>query len=125
MTASAPQPADPRAFADGVRSALSDLPTGTLDELLEDLDGHLADVAAEHDASLDSLGSPDAYARELRSAAGLPPRTSSARTGLRGLDAKAHNAVLRLARHEAVRPVLAFLPELRPAWWVMRAWLGS
>ena len=123
-TSPAQQPEDLRAFASQVRSALSDLPTSTLDELLEDLDEHLAEVAAEHDGALDTLGTPAAYAHELRRAAGLPPRATSTRISLRSLDAKIHDAVLRLSRHDAVRPVLAFLPELRPAWWVLRAWLA-
>lgn len=33
-------------------------------------------------------------------------------------------AVEQLRQHSVVRSVLAFLPELRPAWWVLRAWLA-
>lgn len=123
-TGPAQQQPDLTGYARQVRSALSDLPTSTLEELLEDLDDHLAEVAAEHDGSLDVLGTPATYAQELRTAAGLPPRATSARHGPKSLDAKIRDAVVRLSRHDAVRPVLTFLPELRPAWWVLRAWLA-
>lgn len=63
----------------GVRSALGDLPAPEVEEVLDDVRGHLADVRAEvgDDAGVDALtarlGSPSAYAAELRAAAGYPP----------------------------------------------------
>jgi uncharacterized membrane protein len=67
----------------GVRTALGDLPAPEVEEVLEDVRGHLADVRAEVgaevgdgggvDALTARLGTPDAYAAELRAAAGYPP----------------------------------------------------
>ncbi len=109
------------AYAQDVRAALADVPPSRLAELLEDLEDHLAEVAAESDEPLlTRLGPSSVYAAELRQAAGLPEGVpAAARAGSRRADLA--------ARLEAARPVRAtvdFLPELRPAWWVARAWLG-
>ncbi|MEV0284376.1 hypothetical protein AB0H36_09695 [Kribbella sp. NPDC050820] len=64
-----------------VRAELSDLPPGELEDVLEDVSGHLTEVAAEFEhepttAGLqERLGTPREYADELRTAAGYPPRT--------------------------------------------------
>ncbi|TCM49352.1 hypothetical protein [Kribbella sp. VKM Ac-2568] len=63
-----------------VRAELSDLPPGELEDVLDDVSGHLAEVAAESEAEptaealQDRLGTPRQYADELRTAAGYPPR---------------------------------------------------
>src|SRR5262245_27801142 len=55
-----------------VRAALADLPTDARDELIEDLPDHLAEVLAEDAGTLtERLGEPEAYAAELRAAAGM------------------------------------------------------
>ncbi len=57
-----------------VRAALSDLPAPARDQLLADLEDHLAEVAAESEQSLtERLGAPEAYAAELRAAYGAAP----------------------------------------------------
>lgn len=58
-----------------MRAALSDLPPAEVDELLEDTEEHVRELAVEHgeDQLELRLGSPEAYAAELRSAAGYPP----------------------------------------------------
>jgi hypothetical protein len=58
-----------------MRAALSDLPPAEVDELLEDTEQHVRELAREHgeDQLELRLGSPEAYAAELRSAAGYPP----------------------------------------------------
>jgi uncharacterized membrane protein len=67
-----------------VRAELSDLPPGELEDVLEDVTGHLTEVAAEFEAEpttealQERLGTPREYADELRTAAGYPPRTHSA-----------------------------------------------
>jgi hypothetical protein len=78
-----------------VRAELSDLPPGELADVLEDVTGHLTEVAAEFEdeptaaALQDRLGTPRQYADELRTAAGYPPRKaqpkvkSGAETALR------------------------------------------
>ncbi|GAA1603146.1 hypothetical protein GCM10009789_66450 [Kribbella sancticallisti] len=66
-----------------VRAELSDLPPGELEDVLEDVSGHLTEVAAEFEdeptaaALQDRLGTPRQYADELRTAAGYPPRTQT------------------------------------------------
>ena len=107
-------------YAAAVRAALADVPADRSEELLDDLEEHLTEVAADDDAPLlFRLGSPEAYADDLRTAAGLPRRRADdpaeASTGLSDL-------VARLRGWGPVRQVEAFLPELRPAWWVLRAW---
>jgi hypothetical protein len=69
-----------------VRAELSDLPPGELEDVLEDVSGHLTEVAAEFEAEptaealRERLGTPRQYADELRTAAGYPPRTDSPRS---------------------------------------------
>ncbi|MFD0638102.1 hypothetical protein ACFQ9X_47685 [Catenulispora yoronensis] len=61
------------AYAAEVRAQLVDLPPADSAELLEDLEDHLREVAAEDVGALrERLGAPATYARELRQAAGLP-----------------------------------------------------
>ena len=62
-------------FLTRMRAALSDLPPAEVDELLEDTEEHVRELAGEHgeDQLELRLGSPEAYAAELRSAAGYPP----------------------------------------------------
>lgn len=74
-----------------VRAELSDLPPGELEDVLEDVSGHLTEVAAEFEAEptiatlQERLGTPQQYADELRTAAGYPPRTQP--VGVAHLDA--------------------------------------
>jgi hypothetical protein len=64
-----------------VRAELSDLPPGELEDVLDDVSGHLTEVAAEFEgeptiaALQERLGIPQQCADELRTAAGYPPRT--------------------------------------------------
>lgn len=122
MSSNRPEPLDLAAYGREVRRALSDLPPSRLADLLEDLDEHLAEVAGEVDGPLEtSLGPPAGYAAELRRSAGLPGPVDVDRTGR--ID-ELRDTLVRVSRHDAVRAVLAFLPELRPAWWVLRGWLA-
>jgi len=68
------------------------------------------------------LGPPEQYARELRAAYGATP------VGTRPQDPALRD--LQLARAWLTgsawyRQVRAFLPELRPAWWVLRGYLAA
>jgi hypothetical protein len=59
-------------YAAAVRSALADLPAEQARDVLDGLDEHLAEVAAEGTVDLAAvLGPPGAYAQELRASAGL------------------------------------------------------
>jgi uncharacterized membrane protein len=79
MTAMPSEDPDVRSYLGAVESALSDLGPDERDELLEDLAAHLAEVAADSGLPLrNSLGTPAAYAAELRSSAGLAPAADPA-----------------------------------------------
>ncbi|MEV4479285.1 HAAS signaling domain-containing protein [Micromonospora coxensis] len=114
-----------------VRAALADLPPAVRDELTEDLPEHLAEVAAEGDGSLvQRLGEPEAYAAELRAAAGAAEPAAGRRRLEQRVGAVAHRARGRLARLDTrLGPLLGyasaseFLRLLRPAWWVLRGYL--
>jgi hypothetical protein len=96
-----------------VRAALDDLPEAERAELLEDLESHLHEVAAEGGSLTDRLGEPGAYAEELRASAGLPPRVQ--RSARRPLPDRLRDPALR-------RAALEFGNQLRPAWWLLRAY---
>lgn len=112
-------------YVAAVRDALADLPTAQRDELLEDLTQHLAEVAAEGDAPLSvRLGSPTAYAEELRASIGLAAESPHLRGGrLQRLAARLAETRDAAAQHPTGRAVVDFLPELRPGWWVLRGYL--
>jgi hypothetical protein len=113
---------DVMTYAAQVRAALADLPREQVAEVLEDLDQHLAEVAAEEGVSLVArLGPPEAYAAELRRAALLAPPAPQP-SGRGGFVLRTLRADLdRLAQVPGVQEARDFLPELRPAWWVLRA----
>ncbi|GAA0383702.1 hypothetical protein Acor_80350 [Acrocarpospora corrugata] len=120
---------NPTEYAQAVRDALADLPAADLEELVEDLDDHLAEVAAESDVPLEErLGSPETYAAELRAAyGGRPEETLVTRLGVRarlgswtaGTASRAHT---RMSRFPPYRQAAGFIPDLRPAWWVLRGY---
>lgn len=123
MSSPLPGQLDAAQYARQVRAALGELPAAPHEDLLEDLAEHLAEVAAEGEGSLEAkLGPPAAYAQELCRAAGL---VGSAACGAPAPLDRLRQAALRLAGRDDTRAVLAFLPELRPAWWVLRAWLAA
>lgn len=121
---------DVAGYAAAVRAELDDLPAAAVADLLEDLEDHLREVAAEDTGDLrERLGTPAAYAAELRASAGLPERDpaspTTARPGRRRRSLADRLAELerRLRTQWLGREVLDFLPLLRPAWWIVRAWL--
>ncbi|MEU4508072.1 hypothetical protein AB0G05_01125 [Nonomuraea wenchangensis] len=111
----------PAQYARAVREVVGDHPDR--EELLEDLDDHLAEIAAESPGLPleDRLGSPATYAEELMAAYGGRAQSRRAR-GFRprAWATRAHAALLR---HGPYRGLAAFLPELRPGWWVLRGYL--
>ncbi|MDT0275672.1 HAAS signaling domain-containing protein [Blastococcus goldschmidtiae] len=123
----APQQAEPdvevRAYARQVRTALADVPSERLAELLEDLEEHLVEVAAEGGEPLAlRLGPPAEYAAELRRAAGLAEPAEHATPADASWNAGLAAHLDRLTATPQYAAVRDFLPELRPAWWVLRAW---
>lgn len=117
-------------YAQQVRDACRDLPPNKRDELLEDLDEHLADVVAdlgEDETLAQRLGTPEAYAADLRQSAGYPPAAPGdpSRPGV------GHGRLARRVRslweesedHPQGRAIRSYLLDLRPAWWLARAYL--
>lgn len=122
---SAPAPAvHSAAAADylaAVGARLADLPAEERAALLEDLALHLDALAGEDDDRPlhVRLGPADAYAAELRAAAGLPPQAAVSRAGEDGVVQR----VAALLGHPWVTEVRRLVVELRPAWWVLRGYL--
>ena len=124
-------PMTPQDYAAAVRAALADLPGSDRETLLEDLDEHLAEVAAEPGMSLEErLGSPEAYAAELRAAYGGGPRSRGRSLFRERVRERLHGRVTGAARRVHTRLLVlppyrqaaVFAPELRPAWWVLRGY---
>jgi len=115
---------DVASYASAVRAALAALPDTERESLLEDLENHLAEVASESDLSLqDRLGRPEDYAAELRSAYGAGNDASSSGRH-RSLRDRAAALLKTVAAGTLPYPDLrALFPELRPGWWVLRAYL--
>lgn len=117
------QPGEVTTYAAAVRAALADLPAHEADVLLEDLEGHLAEIVAEGEGPLtERLGPPEQYAQELR-AAYRATRTEGRRQQHRVLR-DVRFSVTWVKSSPWYQQVRAFLPSLRPAWWVLRAYLA-
>ncbi|MDQ2587327.1 HAAS signaling domain-containing protein [Saccharothrix yanglingensis] len=104
-----------------MRDELSDLPPAEVGEIMDDAEAHVAEVAEElGDASSTAaltgrLGTPQAYARELRAAAGYPDRTATPPPTTTGAVADARFALWSLAAGTAAAFVIgvgAFEREL-------------
>lgn len=112
------------AFARGVRDALADLSAEEVDDLTDGLEADLAESLAEDLRR--TLPDPVAYAAELRSAAGLPGRQASGRGGLGDTWAGARTVVVgAIDRNPSLATLVDFLVALRPAWWIVRAWVAT
>ena len=123
--------AEAEAYLGAVREHLADLSDEDRSDLLEDLALHLAEIATDErePAYERRLGPPAQYAAELRAAAGLPshPAGGGARhAGSSAISERMSSAAASAAelwRHPWAAGVRAFLPQLRPAWWVLRSYL--
>lgn len=115
---------DIHAFAAAVRAHLDDLPADEVDDLLDGLEADLSDQATE---AGDDFTLPDAttYAAELRSAAGLPERSSTGATKRAPLSlrlAQLRDATgAQIRRNPAAAWTLDLLASLAPIWWILRA----
>ncbi|WP_245899338.1 hypothetical protein [Nonomuraea indica] len=110
----------PARYAQAVRTALAGHPDA--EELLDDLDDHLAEIAAESEVPLvERLGPPAAYAEELVAAYGGRPASRQKRR-LRPLE-RLRDLHVNLMGKGPYRGFVGFLPELRPGWWVLRGYL--
>ncbi|MFI5609379.1 HAAS signaling domain-containing protein [Amycolatopsis sp. NPDC051903] len=77
------KPTAVRVYLARVRTALADLPAGEIEEILEDVRPHLAEMESELgadarvEALIERLGTPESYAAELRASGGYPAPPSS------------------------------------------------
>ncbi|HEY0249519.1 MAG TPA: hypothetical protein VGC45_14795 [Gryllotalpicola sp.] len=113
-------------FAQAVRDALADLPADEADELTDGLEADLAERAEELGGT-DAFGDPLAYADELRTSAGLPPRSAARRRRttpqLRAVwDSWWHSRLARVRATPFGAWLLDLAVALRPVWWVIRGW---
>ena len=100
---------------------LAALPAEERADLLDDLAQHLREIAAEPGPPLwERLGSPEAYAAELLASAGVAAEGRSHPALLIRATAFMERARATWIGQEVVR----MWPFLRPAWWVLRAYLA-
>jgi uncharacterized membrane protein len=114
-------PADVRAYLNAVRTRLDDLPAEEREDLLADVEPSILESAGESEMPVDlRLGPPEAFADELRTAAGLPQRVDAGRAGPapRPLRERIASADNRLAASPLLR-------ALAPAWWVIRGFIAA
>jgi hypothetical protein len=93
-------------------------------ELLEDLNQHLLEIAAEPGPSLyERLGSPEVYAAELLASAGVTPE-GRGKPMVARLRTRAASLRSRVVRSAPGREAARMAPVVRPAWWVARGYLS-
>jgi hypothetical protein len=119
-------------FLTRVRAHLADLTEEERDELLDGLEADLSEQRSERGAA--ALPDPASYAAELRSAAGLPVGKTSRATTVHartvGTQLAAAPDTLRAhwlaltQRNDLTRRSWTFIEAVRPAWWVLRAWVA-
>src|SRR5215213_2177422 len=103
---------DAERYLKEVAPHLAALPADERADLLDDLAQHLREIAAEPGPPLaERLGPPEAYAAELR-APGLPLLT------------RATALVERVRTSWLGQEAVRLAPAVRPAWWVVRAYLA-
>lgn len=110
-------------FVARVRAQLADLAEEQREELLEGLEADLS----EQVAAGDRLPDPAAYAVELRAAAGVTVQARTRRRSLRPdevLDRTRAEWRSWTSHNATTRRVWSVVEALRPAWWVLRAWVA-
>ena len=108
-------------FVARVREHLADLTEDEREELVGGLEADLSEQLAEGG----TLPDPVAYAAELRVAAGLPARGRRLRLPAGNLLDRARDQWLGWTQYnEATRQAWTLGEALRPAWWVLRAWIA-
>lgn len=133
MTSTEQLPTEVEAFLSEVRHELDDLPPRVVDDLVDGLDADLSETLADSETSLSqTAGSPQSYAAELRAAAGLPLRTEpSMPTGrptlshqVRGSLTGLRASLAGLPEVPTIRPLWQLALQLRPTWWLVRAYVA-
>lgn len=108
-------------FAKAVRSELNDLPKSVIEELTSELETSLEERRLDEGDSFNP-GSPITYAAELRDAAGVPPKSNTAKN----FSSKQFIAGLEqwFRRTPVTEAILEFGISIRPLWWITRAFLA-
>ncbi|MGD0166739.1 MAG: PASTA domain-containing protein [Gaiellaceae bacterium] len=101
------------AYLSALRAELADLSPEEREDLLEEVAGSLSEALKEGGSIVGRLGAPEAFAAELRQAAGLPPARINPRP-------KSWAAALDRARVLSS----AVAPDLAPIWWLVRAYVA-
>ncbi|NUU16841.1 hypothetical protein HP550_06205 [Cellulomonas humilata] len=126
---------DVEGYAAAVRRSLADLGPELVEDLTDDLEADLTDALADerHVAHgrglLEQFGPPEAYAAELRAAAGLAPAAAHGRRSrlfpdpVEDARRLGRWTLLRLRAQAWWAPVESFLVALRPVWWLVRGWV--
>lgn len=114
--------ADVRAYVTAVRTWLADLPADEVEDLTAGMEADLDERAAETGERLGVLlGEPEAYAAELRAAAGLAPRAASVPdAGASGPGLIETMVTSMRAKGDGILTRWPWLRELRPTWWLAR-----
>ena len=116
-----PATLDAERYLKDVAPHLGALPADERADLLDDLAQHLREIAAEEGPPLaERLGPPEAYAAELLASAGV---ATDGRPSV-PLLARASGMVERGRQSWAGQELVRLSPVLRPAWWVIRAYLA-
>lgn len=109
-------------YLEAVRAHLGGSQSPEVAELLDDLQQHLIEVAAEHDGPLtDRLGTPERYAEELRASAGLPPGSEQQTRVQQAWSAALARAAAR-ADHWLAKPWVSSLRESGMVWFITRGY---
>lgn len=126
MTAATVLPPEVAAYLGALRAALTDLPAEERDDLLAEVEASLLDTASESDWPIaDRLGPPEAFAAELRVAAGLQPASPlPGRPESPSPLASARAAMSAFLADPRVRSARQALSELAPIWWLGRAYVA-
>ena len=121
-------------YAAAVRRALAGLSPELVEDLTDGLEADLAEALADAAGTdpVAQFGTPEEYAAELRTAAGIEPaapvvagrkRREWLRHPVRALRRRASRLLTSLRATRWWPPVEDFLVVLRPLWWVLRGWV--
>lgn len=129
MTTTPDRSTEIASYLTAVERHLNDLPTHIRQDLMSELDAHLTEVAADLEpgaALRDLLGSPEAYARELRETAEVDKERVSVRMRRKLSDtaapalARFRGAADKYAVSTGHADAAELRERLRPGWWVLR-----
>ncbi|GAA2133874.1 HAAS signaling domain-containing protein [Glycomyces algeriensis] len=129
MTTTPDRSTEIASYLAAVERHLNDLPAHIRQDLMSELDTHLSEVAADLEpgaALRDLLGSPEAYARELRDTAEVEKEPVAIRMRRKFSDtaapalARVKGAADKYAVSTGHADAAELRERLRPGWWVLR-----